>query len=521
MVDDGRDDASGADASRDRRRTRRRWRRFASSSSAATTRTSSSTASRAAASSSPRTLSGTRLYLRLKAGELALAERRRKPGGCAFCPASPPILRLASRRRVRRLLQPARPSARGEPLRPEARVERPGRRRRPRPPPRGESNPDGRGGARTQQTDLAQDRHPPPHEEDDQPAGGAAPGRPRPRTGHPSSPTRPFRLCATSGAPRGVSCSAPRARTRTSSRLDGDVETSSGSEERPRRRSWRRRTRGATRTPRAAARRATSGGDGREARPIDNLHFARARRQRLPRSSPRAEPGRGERALPRSVEPEETRVQAGRHAPVRGHARETVAAGGYRVLLLGRAPLAAEMQAIFLANEAFELCEETFRRCGEWFPVARRNEDAEGGADVRARGEGAEGGADVRARGEARRGRGGRSRPGRGRPTGSVRGPPAAAATAARPAPPISRRWQSHVEPDGDEDGRRRTTVMRAGRHPRGGWRPIRSSFPQNAIGARARRRCIAGRRDEGRRYGPPFERSTSNMASAEYGDYG
>ena len=87
----------------------------------------------------------------------------------------------------------------------------------------------------------------------------------------------------------------------------------------------------------------------------------------------------------------------------------------------------------------------------------RRDEDAEGGADVRARGEGAEGGADVRARGE-----------------GADRGADVVAPKSFEHVFPAHRyEWQSQVEPDGDEDeGREEDDAFARGRHPRGGWRP-------------------------------------------------
>ena len=451
MVDDGRDDASGADASRDtaadeaalealRVELKRRDDAYELEHGVKSCRELIAADAEWDA-----------LYLRLKAGELALAERRRKPGGCAFyiprrrryCAsrAADGCDGFCSLHAPQLGENPSAPRlASSDPVDDAARDH----------PREGESNPDGRRGARTQQTTSRKTNIHRRMKKMTNPL--AAPHREPPPPPDWSSvfadPALPT-LCD-------VGCAKGRFLQRAAG-ADADLFEA---------RHGRRNLLGLEIYPPLVAEanawrdtHAKGGGaaghvgwDGREARPIDNLHFIACNanvsldRLRVPNLDAVSvlfpDPwSRKKHASRRVVTPQFVDTLARLLPP-----------GGTAYCCSDVRPLAAEMQAIFLANEAFELCEETFRRCGEWFPVARRDEGAEGGADVRARGEGAEGGADVRARGE-----------------GADRG----ADVVAEPKsfehvfPAHRYEWQSQVEPDGDEDeGREEDDAFARGTAP-------------------------------------------------------
>ena len=302
--------------------------------------------------SSPRTPGA--CYLRLKAGELALAERRRKPGGCAFsrvaadtAPREPPTGATAS----------AACTPLGRTLRPEARVERPGRRRRPRPPPRGESNPDGRGGARTQQT-TSRKTNIHRRMKKTNPLAARTGAAPAPDWSSVFADPALLTLCDV-----GCAGAFPAARRR---RGHGPLRGSTADRNLLGLgyRSWRRRTRGATRTPRAAARRATSGGMG-EARPIDNLHFI-ACNANVSLDQPACRTW-AVSCSSRSVEPEETHPGGSSRPSSWTRSRDCCRRGVPHCCSDVR-PLAAEMQA-FSSRTKRSNCRE--RRCGSGSSLAR------------------------------------------------------------------------------------------------------------------------------------------------------
>ena len=389
MADDGRDDASGADASRDiaadeaalealRVELKRRDDAYELEHDVKSCRE--------LIAADPE---WNALYLRLKAGELALAERRRKPGGCAFY--IPRRRRYCASRAADGcdgFCSLHAPQLGENPSAPRLASCAPAGDAPHDHPDDGESNPDGRGGARTQQTTSRKTNIHRRMKKMTNPL--AAPHREPPPPPDWSSvfadPTLPT-LCD-------VGCAKGRFLQRAAG-ADADLFEA---------RHGRRNLLGLEIYPPLVAEanawrdtHAKGGGaaghvgwDGREARPIDNLHFIACNanvsldRLRVPNLDAVSvlfpDPwSRKKHASRRVVTPQFVDTLA-----------KLLPSGGTAYCCSDVRPLAAEMQALFLANEAFELCEETFRRCGEWFPDAvARDEDAEGRA-----GDGADGGAD-------------------------------------------------------------------------------------------------------------------------------